>query len=389
MSFLEVPRPSQLPVSPSRHGIKNIRKSIGSSPISAFMSDRHKSLVREFEEVDKNHDRQLTKDEIIEYLSKKQGSSFDSKLCDDLFLRMDKDNDGVITIDEFIWSYVEQEDSIQTRIKDIKKSIFENTKKMDEFKKKLIQARTVQSFNSHGVMHGSKVKVEVIDAKDLIPMDRNGLSDPYVVLELGSQREQTKYIRETLNPVWNEEFAFNIETGDETIKVEVWDKDVLPPDDFEGKVEIKIGTYKNQMKHEQYFTLTGQNGEAGEYGKIKLSIHWVWSQTKYIEDVLVQWDSVLDADKRELLSLEEELSKLKRPFGYLDRQSDWIIREDRSVSTRMTGDLNLLHNIERTEKRFSLFIESNLVGSPSILLYVLLSIIVMYARPDFFNVSFI
>lgn len=353
------------------------------------MSDRHKSLVREFEEVDKNHDRQLTKDEIIEYLSKKQGSSFDSKLCDDLFLRMDKDNDGVITIDEFIWSYVEQEDSIQTRIKDIKKSIFENTKKMDEFKKKLIQARTVQSFNSHGVMHGSKVKVEVIDAKDLIPMDRNGLSDPYVVLELGSQREQTKYIRETLNPVWNEEFAFNIETGDETIKVEVWDKDVLPPDDFEGKVEIKIGTYKNQMKHEQYFTLTGQNGEAGEYGKIKLSIHWVWSQTKYIEDVLVQWDSVLDADKRELLSLEEELSKLKRPFGYLDRQSDWIIREDRSVSTRMTGDLNLLHNIERTEKRFSLFIESNLVGSPSILLYVLLSIIVMYARPDFFNVSFI
>jgi Ca2+-binding EF-hand superfamily protein len=386
MSFLEIPRPSQLPISPSRHGVKNIRKSIGSSPISAYMTDRHKSLVNEFEEIDKNHDRELNYEEIVEFLSKKQGTGFDQKLCLDLFQRMDKDKDGVITIDEFIWSYVEQEESIQNRIKDVKKGIFENTKKMDEFKRKLIQARTSQSFNSYGIMHGSKVKVEVFDAKELIPMDRNGLSDPYAILEIGSHKEQTKYIRETLNPSWMEEFAFPIETGREVLKVTVMDKDVLPPDDFEGQIEINISNYKDQMKHEQYFHLLGQNNEEGNFGKIKLSIHWVWSQTKYIEDVLHQWEEVLDADKKELVSLEDDLNKLKKPFGYLDRQSDWIIREDRSMSTRMTGDMGIVQSFGRTEKRFSLFVESNLLGAPAILLYVVVSVLVMFSRPDFFNV---
>ena len=350
------------------------------------MSDRHKSLLKEFEQIDKNHDHQLSYEEIFEFLSQKQGSYFDSNLCRDLFNKMDKDGDGVITVDEFIWSYVESEDYILNRIKDLKKNIFDNSKKMDEFKKKLIQARTTESYNAYGVMHGSKLTVEALDAKDLVPMDSNGLSDPYVILEIGNQKEQTKYIRETLSPVWNEEFAFSIETGKEELKIVVMDKDVLPPDDFEGQITIQVSNFKDQMKHEQYFVLLGEHGEVGSFGKIRLSLHWVWSKVKYIEEVLRQWEHILDTEKKELHNLDEELGKLKKPFGYLDRQSDWIIREDASVSTRNTGDYGFIHNIEATEKRFSFFLQSNLIGTPSILLYVFMSLLVMFARPDFFNV---
>lgn len=387
MSLLDIPRPSQVSLSP-RIPSRKLRQSIGVSPISAYMSDRHKSLLQEFEQIDKNHDHQLTFEEINEFLSKKQGTQFDPKLCQDMFSRMDKDGDGVITIDEFIWSYAESEDCIQNRIKDLKKNIFDNSKKMDEFKKKLIQAKTNESYNSYGIMYGSKLTVEVIDAKDLIPMDSNGLSDPYVILEMGNQKEQTRYVTETLNPTWNEEFAFNIETGREELKIIVMDKDTVPPDDFEGQVIINLNNYKDQMKHEQYFVLLGQNWETGNFGKIRLSLHWVWSKIKYLEEVLRQWDQVLDNEKRDLHYLEEDLTKLKRPFGYLDRQSDWIIREDPSISTRNTGEYGFIHNIEVTEKRFSFFIQSNLVGAPAVLLYVLFSILAMFARPDFFNVFF-
>lgn len=50
----------------------------------------------------------------------------------------------------------------------------------------------------------------MLEAQDLKAMDTvmmglvKGKSDPYVVLTVGNQRFQTKTIKETLNPRWNE-----------------------------------------------------------------------------------------------------------------------------------------------------------------------------------------
>ena len=51
-----------------------------------------------------------------------------------------------------------------------------------------------------------------------MPMDLSGKSDPYCVFQFGEpgknlEKQQSNYIEQDLNPVWNEVFTFDVQTG--------------------------------------------------------------------------------------------------------------------------------------------------------------------------------
>ena len=105
-----------------------------------------------------------------------------------------------------------------------------------------------------------KIILKVIEAKDLLAGDSNGLSDPYFLIPLGQEgvidlpkkQNRTKRIDKTLNPIWNESFIIEFNPLKCTkLKFEVYDYDYIGRDDFLGGGFITLEWINNSENYNE------------------------------------------------------------------------------------------------------------------------------------------
>ncbi|VDO03541.1 unnamed protein product [Rodentolepis nana] len=92
-----------------------------------------------------------------------------------------------------------------------------------------------------------ELHVRIHNAKNLIAMDANGLSDPFVVCQLlpaAGKRFRTRTIPQNLNPIWNETYTFtdfdNRKLDKRVLRFAVLDEDIYGAD-WLGEYRLSLG----------------------------------------------------------------------------------------------------------------------------------------------------
>ncbi|XP_062392133.1 ras GTPase-activating protein 4 isoform X2 [Sardina pilchardus] len=103
----------------------------------------------------------------------------------------------------------------------------------------------------------TRLRCQVMEARDLAKKDRNGASDPFVRVRYNGKTHESAVVKKTRYPRWNESFEFELEdaTADSPLSVEVWDWDLVSRNDFLGKVLFNISRLQSAQQEEGWFRL--------------------------------------------------------------------------------------------------------------------------------------
>ena len=160
------------------------------------------------------------------------------------------------------WEEVEADRNLAVMIKDVRGRIAEYAERS------VRKQPTIADLEAEGTLY-----VQLLKAANLLAADANGLSDPYCKLMLGDQKQRSRKLYKTLDPVWNNEvFAFAGCLGQliaEPLQLTMYDFDILSRDDKLGEVQIELAdhTYCNEIRRDLTACLDTQ-------GEVHIQVWW-------------------------------------------------------------------------------------------------------------------
>ncbi|THW38135.1 hypothetical protein D6D21_07944 [Aureobasidium pullulans] len=187
------------------------------------------------------------------------------------------------------------------------------------------------------------LRVQVLEGRNLAPKDKNGTSDPYLVITLGDAREATSVIDKTLNPKWNQTFDLPI-SGISSLLLEgvCWDKDRFSKD-YMGEFDPKWYKLESRKSGRK------KSNASGEV-LLKFSVFDPINPSATAQQTLQKFYGVVALE--DPAEGDEDLDELARAGDSVDEDEDGD--EDDSGSPEQTEKRKKRHRLARLKRKTKL-----------------------------------
>lgn len=147
-----------------------------------------------------------------------------------------------------------------------------------------------------------QLRVHLKSGSDLVAMDKNGLSDPYVKFKVaGRLLHKSRTIHRDLNPIWDEVFVVPIEDPFQPVNVKVFDYDWGLQDDFMGAAKLDLTQLELGKAEEMTVKLIDSTHPEREMGEILINLT-LWPRSQEDKEVHFQRNSKLAESSKRLKS---------------------------------------------------------------------------------------
>lgn len=197
------------------------------------------------------------------------------KLVKDLEVQRDQKNRGQVHLEILYYPLNASSELYNPFDPDYRLTTVEKVFKHAEDTEESTDTLKSTSHTKRDVIIRGVLSVTVSSAENLPATDAIGKSDPFVTLTLkkSGQKEKTRVLNETLNPVWNQTFDFVVEDGlHELLVLDVYDHDLFGKDKI-GRCLMTLTRAILEGEFRESFPLDGT-----ESGRLNLQVKWT-SQT--------------------------------------------------------------------------------------------------------------
>lgn len=125
-----------------------------------------------------------------------------------------------------------------------------------------------------------QLRIHLICGQNLVAMDKNGTSDPYVKFKMnGRLLYKSRTLHRDLNPCWDETFVLPIEDPFQIVNIKVFDYDWGLQDDFMGSAELDLTSLELNQSNEFVLKLIDPSQPDRDFGEIRLAAT-LWPRTQ-------------------------------------------------------------------------------------------------------------
>jgi C2 domain/PH domain/Integral peroxisomal membrane peroxin len=180
---------------------------------------------------------------------------------------------------------------------------------------------TADSCNSRVESFVGLLRINVLQAYNVLDADTGGSSDPYAVIIFEEHLYRTQTIPETLYPVWRESFAMKSRGQSPLLFVGVFDEDELTKDDFLGMVCINLAKLPRNELVDGWFPLQPRPGSfARSDHDVRGEIHL---QIRYSYDLMVLFRPV--CTQFQIKSMAQKMLRRNHKLANRKRLHEWLV----------------------------------------------------------------